>query len=184
MKKKKYIDDDEVLAIMHRNELLRPAVQYPDRPQMSDEEFLRRLHDIVPGRLNVVNTAQAAAIYNLRADYQQLPKRVRQGKPHTYVDNSVRLQVRSGRLHPLTPDEQLRIFDAIIDTTSHRFLLTDVLEIGLLRWPSLEQKPKRKPGRPRKQSPTYAVQKAATDDNLEAKIQRLTTLAQQSQSHH
>lgn len=174
------LTDEEVLAIMHKHNIYRKDKQDFDKrwakiPKehvptdeekvliemhqgklMSDEKFLLELRKIVPAQYSVVSTRQVAAIYNLRVEYERLPK-LKNGKRPVYTGVSVRMQVRSKKrkatngLRPLTDEEQMAIFGKVHERV-HYFKLEDVLRRNLGRWPGAHRFPPKKKlsrGRPK-----------------------------------
>jgi hypothetical protein len=130
------VSDAKIKSIMQEHQGFRKALaEYrPEIPLMSDEEFLRRLYEIVPPGFGVVTGHQAAAIYRLRAEYEKIPPGIG-GHVSKYNGETVRLQVRAKTLNPLSRDQLRQVF-GVERTQENWYWLDKVLERPLGRWPA------------------------------------------------
>lgn len=127
------LSDEDILEIMHTHSTWRGTAKEP----MSDKEFIRRLRLIVPhgsvcDKYGYVTTSQIAAIYNLRLEYECVPRSEKGFLPR-YTDKSVRLQNGSKRLLWVPTDIMYSILGYETRRMSYAWL-SDVLSIKLLRW--------------------------------------------------
>jgi hypothetical protein len=145
------ISDAEVLDIIHSHPGFRE--DYDPSELMSDEEFLRRYHEIieVPER-GIVDGEMAGRIEYLRALYEKLPLR----DNSKYDRATVRLQTSSKKFSPLSKEEMRIIFAGKLERVN-RYRIRDILNVTLGRWHKPvggeKQSPKKyaKRGRPKKE---------------------------------
>lgn len=151
------IDDKKILRIIHqhpgwRQQMIEEHRQDPiNNPKpMTDAQFLRELHQIVPVGHPIVTADQARRIYALRARYENLKSGPQGFVPQYKTTNVIRSQVHAGTLQRLTPNELHYFFGDNIKAL-HFFWLEYVLRHDLGRWPDYtreEFRKKRKRGRP------------------------------------
>lgn len=118
--------EHKILEIMHMK---------PER-HMSDQEFLDAFYAIVPNRWNYVTAAQAAEIFNLRAQYEGLNKSI------PYTPMTVRMKNRASRkrqtagvLQSLTQEELEALMGKVIFKRTKLYWVPELLRVQLTRWP-------------------------------------------------
>jgi len=95
---------------------------------LSEEEYLRRLHEIVPEGTRVVTTGQAGAIWRLRSLYQYGIADAR------YEAHTARIKLQAKSIHKLTPEEQIKELGGAVVKHVDFFWLEDILKVPLAPW--------------------------------------------------
>lgn len=135
--KNKTLSNRQVMNIMKKHQKFREVIREhrPDKPLMSDEEFLERFRQICPTSLGVVTGVKVGEIYQLRSEYEMHPPGKKKGYLPKYNDATVRIQMRDGLINKLNEDELQYVFNQR-RLAQNWYWLEDVLEIKLGRWPA------------------------------------------------